>query len=69
MDDKESKRKYYLYRRTIERVEVEADSMSEAWKKGKELLGPPLVDIHKHKDRYMRIRMKLLRGIVDCDKE
>ena len=62
-------KEYHIYRKTNERVTVKATCLSEAWRKGKELLGPPLIDCKAYDDRLIRVRMKCIRGKIDEDKE
>ena len=65
---------YHVYRKTIEHVVVTekdgVECLSDAWKVGKEMLGPPLIDPQDYpEDRTIRVRMKVIRGKADPDKE
>lgn len=64
---------YYMYRKTIERIPLKKSDgvscLSDAWKVGKKRLGEPLIDPKDYDDRYIRIRMMVIRKDIDEDKE
>ena len=65
---------YHIYRKTVERIDLtEKDGvhcLSDAWKKGKEMMGEPLISPEDYpEDRYIRVRWKVIRGEADPEKE
>ncbi len=65
---------YTIYRKTIEKITMTekdgVDSLSTAWKVGKELMGSPLIKPEEYpEDREVRVRWKVIRGEIDPDKE
>ena len=68
------KKEYHIYRKTIERIDLTEEDgvecLSDAWKIGKEMLGPPLITPEQYpEDRTVRVRMKVIRGDADPERE
>ena len=74
MDDCEIEHTYTIYRKTIEKIVMtEKDGVhcyADAMRVGKQLLGPKLIEPEDYpEDREIRVRLKVIRGKTDPNKE
>ncbi len=66
--------KYTIYRKTVEKITMTSkdgvECLSDAWRIGKDMLGSPLINPDQYpEDREIRVRMKVIRGEIDPEKE
>lgn len=65
----DEEREYTIYRKYIQRATITATSLAEAWTKGKEAIGDPLINPRDYPDKKIRVRWKVIRKPIDEDKE